>query len=201
MPGRSTQKDDLFQQVRLAMVEATRQTFDYRRKERANETFYAFALYADNHADGLNPASQTEEAYQRRLAKNKTYKEGELGLLRYCPDEWDMNYCGSPKTVLESWRKVYGLLDPILEDETLDKKMKWEHVVRPAFETMIQTLADLDSEGFFGRGPDRELITLMIWITDSSLAEEWWAKSVRQLNSSDVYQRFIASGIPEDYRG
>jgi hypothetical protein len=65
---------------------------------------------------------------------------------------------------------------------------------------MIQCLADLDGEGFFGRNAEREHITLMIWITDSSLAEEWWAKSVKQLNPATVYDSFLRSGIPEDYK-
>jgi hypothetical protein len=186
--------DDLFERVRRAMVEATRLIFTDYRKDHAGETFYAFALYADNYAQGMNPASQTEEAYQRRLAKNTMYGPGELGLLRYCPDEWDMDYCGTHRD--EEWSKVTDLLDPILEDDNLT----WEQAARPAFETMIQALAELDQEGFFGRGADREAVTLMIWITDSSLAEEWWAKSVKQLNPAKVYERFITSGIPENYK-
>jgi hypothetical protein len=94
------------------------------------------------------------------------------------------------------WSQVTDLLSPILDDDNLT----WEQAARPAFETMIQTLADLDGEGFFGRGAEREAITLMIWITDSSLAEEWWAKSVKSLNPAKVYKRFITSGIPENYR-
>jgi hypothetical protein len=193
MARKRKQVDGVFQQVRRAMVEATRLTFDDYRKEHAGETFYAFALYTDNYAHGLGPGSQTEEAYQRRLAENTMYGEDELGLLRYCPDEWDRDYCG---TLRAEWSQVSDLLDPILDDDNLT----WQQAARPAFETMIQTLADLDDEGFFSRGAEREAITLMIWITDSSLAEEWWAKSVKRLNPAKVYKRFITSGIPECYR-
>jgi len=137
------------------------------------------------------PASQTEEAYQARLTKNKGYqerlannklREGEVGLLRYCPDEWDMKYCGTQRR--NEWSQATDLLDLLLADETVAARAS----VDRAFETMIQVLAELDAEEFFGRGEGREAITLMIWITDSSLAEDWWAKSVKQLNPARVYE-------------
>jgi len=60
------------------------------------------------------------------------------------------------------------------------------------FDAMILALGDLDSEGGFGSGAEREKVTLLIWITDSSEAEEWWIKSVKELNPPVVYERFLA---------
>jgi hypothetical protein len=105
-----------------------------------------------------------------------------------------MKYCGTQRRA--EWSQATDLLDVLLQDETLPRRQSIDR----AFETMIQVLADLDSERLFGRGEEREAITLMIWITDSSLAEDWWAKSVKQLNPVKVYERFI-SEIPVDYRG
>jgi hypothetical protein len=97
---------------------------------------------------------------------SEMYGEDELGLLRYCPDEWRRgDYSGRTRPSQQAWKKVDDLLIPILDDDN----RTWEQAARPAFETMIQTLADLDDQGFFGRRAERESITLMIWITDSSL--------------------------------
>jgi hypothetical protein len=186
-------RDQAFEKARRAMVEAARLTFDDYRRAHPDETFYAFALYADNQGDGLSPASHTQEAYESQLAVNSMYAEDELGLLRYCPDEWSSAYTGSARR--DEWSKVSSLLDPILDDTTLS----WEQSSGRVFETMIQALGDLDGEGAFGRGAQREAITLMIWITDSGLARDWWARSVRSLNPRTVYERFI-SEIPAEYR-
>ncbi|SRR5579885_1596983 len=185
---------ELFQRFRSAIVHAARLIFTDFRTQYQEERFYSFAIYADNYAGGMNPATQTEEAWQRALATNTMYGKDELGILRYCPDEWDMDYCGVPHHKKE-WLDAIRLIEPILDDENLS----WEQAVRPTFESMIEALAELDADGFFGRGSEREEITLMIWITDSSLAEEWWAHSIKRLNSDAVYRRFIASGIPECY--
>jgi hypothetical protein len=185
--------DEAFEQARRAIVEAARLTFDDYRHAHPHESFYAFAMYADNRGRGLSPASHTEESYASQLAVNSVYAEDELGLLRYCPDEWSTDYTGSVRR--DEWLQVTRLLDPVLDDRTLS----WEQSSGRVFETMIQALGELDDEGGFGRGAQREAITLMIWISDSGLARDWWARSVRSLNPRTVYERFV-SEITGEYR-
>jgi hypothetical protein len=180
----------IFVEARRAMVHAARSTFAEYGEEHPSETFYAFALYADNYGHAITPAAHTEEAYRKRLAKNSMYKENELGLLRYCPEEWDPDYAGSVR--LEQWAAVADVLGPVLGDESLT----WHQAARPVFEAMTAALADLDKEGFFGRGGSRDKLTLMIWGRDR---DELWAPSIKRLNSPKVYAQFTKSGIPKRF--
>ena len=58
------------------------------------------------------------------------------------------------------------------------------------FTLLADTLAALDAEGCFGTGVAREAVTLMVFVSDHPVTEEWWRESVRRLNPPSVVKRF-----------
>lgn len=180
------------------MVEACRLAFADLQRTFGNETFYAFAIFADSRGLAISPVAQTEEAYRRRVGAGENEPaEGYLGLQRYCPDEWDFAYGGATESSGDAWSEVEKLAEAIIgHDETYTIS---DEAFSSIFETMIQALSDLDGEGFFGQAEKRDAITLMIWFSDSDANECRWAESVKRLNPVNVYQRFMRE-IPPEYQ-
>ncbi|KVH35217.1 hypothetical protein WS88_19490 [Burkholderia cepacia] len=56
---------------------------------------------------------------------------------------------------------------------------------------MIEALRQLDQEGLFGTGAEREKITLFVTISDDNGAEELENRSAKILNPPAVFDRFI----------
>lgn len=173
-----------FDRLRYNMVQAARRTFKTFRDQQPGEQFYAFALTTDDDATGAQPAANTEESFQRAVAQYAASgSKVDAGYLRFSPDEWA--YEGAEGNTAE-WGKIWEM-NGILSDEAPVRESKMK-----SLETMILALKDLDKEGFFGRGAQREAITLMIWISGSAQAERWQSKSVKALNPIKVQKKFRA---------
>jgi hypothetical protein len=143
-------------------------------------------LYTDGDARGATPAANTEEALLRAIKRysEKDYKPPERGHLRYIPDEWE--YSG-PKGDTNAWCKIWTINERLCENDAAS----FRAYKRKALDAMILALKDLDADGYFGIGPQRELITLMIWLTDSPEALTWWGRSIKRLNPKTVYDRVV----------
>ncbi|MBC7821248.1 MAG: DUF4303 domain-containing protein [Planctomycetaceae bacterium] len=170
----------VFTQLRHDMANAARLTFDYFQREHPTEDFYAFALYTDDDASGAIPAANSEQSFER--AKQRyvaSHSSPTPEKLRYTPDEW--GYAGGFGAI-DEWHTIWETNETIGSDDGVLRRL----------ETMMLALKDLDAEGYFGDGPQREKITLMIWITDSYNANEWRVRSVKELNPRTVYKRFLS---------
>jgi hypothetical protein len=58
---------------------------------------------------------------------------------------------------------------------------------------MILALKDLDADGFFGTGPERERIILLVWVDKFEDSDAWWARSAEELNPGHVYKRLLSN--------
>jgi hypothetical protein len=169
------------------MAKAARLTFSVYKQQHPDEDFYAFALYTDDDAGGANCAANTEQSLKRAT---QSYIDGgytlpEPGQMRYIPDEWV--YSGAEGSI-DAWGKIWEMNEALAADDSF-----WfKRYKKKALEAMILALKDLDADEFFGTGRDRERITLLIWITDSADAENWWLRSIEQLNPKPVYKRFLS---------
>jgi len=178
--------DESFEQFRKKIADAARLTFTVYRQQHPDEQFCTYALYSDSDGGGPNPAACTEQLLNRIAQGYVNHGLApDPGYLRYTPDEW--KYCGAEGSV-DEWEKVWVMNEVLRADKTASLL-----TYKPsAFQASILALRDLDSEGFFGSGEQREKITLLIWITDSFEAEEWWIRSVQDLNPPTVYNRFMS---------
>src|SRR5271166_3494257 len=65
-----------------------------------------------------------------------------------------------------------------------------------AYVAMAMGLRDLDAEGFFGTGPEREKVTIFCSMVDSEETVWLEAESAQLLNPPQVYDRFFAEWLP-----
>lgn len=174
--------------LRSEMVEATRLSFDACRRDHAGETIYAYALVMCSvDGEALQPWCHTEESNAKQEAKHPSKSEREAGVRRYCPDEWWPVASGPVKTSRgRGWDDIRADLNGL----HIESKNREPHVVP---EMLIDTLETLNREGYFGTGKPRDAVTLMIYISDNPLSEEWWPDSVRRLNPPAVRKRFKAA--------
>lgn len=180
-----------FEQLGHDMAQAARISFAAYRQQHRDEDFYAFALYTDQDALGPTPAVSTEQSLARAIERNvgAVYDVSEIALLRYVPDEWA--YLGAEGNP-EDWHAIWETVDELSEDDS----MPFPTFRHKIWQALILALKDLDGEGFFGTGEERERVTLLIWPSQASEAEQWWIRSVRELNPETVWKRFLSELPP-----
>lgn len=180
-----------FSLLRSEIAAAARCAFATVLKNHPDEQFYAFALYSDDAAMSVVPAANSEEAL-RRKAQNEKQDEGSPApdappvessgeWARWFTGEWAYEAEGG-----EHFDRVDDLLNAA--DNCADADF-------PAFrinlyETMIEALGELDAQGFFGTGEQREAVTLFCSISDSDDAEQLENRSAEKLNPAIVYEKF-----------
>jgi hypothetical protein len=169
------------------LAEATRLAFDACRRDNPDQTLYAYALVMC-HACGeaLEPWCHSEE----QLASKESKWPGDpkwAGQRRYCPDEWWALRSGPVRT-RRGW-----------DFEAIESRLALVHEQhreeRPdiVLGLLIDALGALDREGYFGSGASREAVTLLVYVSDDALSDEWWPESVRRLNPPAVVERFRAA--------
>ena len=168
-----------FARLRTLLRDAAREHFTALRRKHPDEQFYAFALYTDDGAMTVEPAANSEEGFERQAEHGG---EDEACYYRWGTAEWAYE-AGAQGT---SFEKVYKALNPPdrCEDDDFGPFCEELHAA------MIGALADLDGEGFFGSGKDRERVTLFISISDSEDLERIEDESAKALNPKPVYARF-----------
>jgi hypothetical protein len=166
-----------------ALKSATRQTFEAVQRQHTNEQFYAFALYTEGLGAYLSPTSNTEEALIRSAAGS----DFEPIELRWNPCDWEYHLEGE-----EAFTAVQQLLtevDPYQQpDDDTDGDVETQ--AQQVFETSLRVLKELDAEGLFGHGADREKVVINLFKGDQEEDERLaWAQ---QLNPPPVWKRYEA---------
>jgi hypothetical protein len=185
--------------VRSTLVEAVRNAFGRIGEQKSGERFYAFALCSDEEAEGVCGSANTEEGFQARLKRNETYRKGieeriakhgmtwadYTNYFRWNLPEWAYHNTGSGD---------FRALDPLIPDpipdaeeepvESLDYRAR-------LYGSMVLAMKDLDSEGFFGAGEQRDSVVLLCDLVEPP-EKIWFAvESARVLNPPEVFQGFL----------
>jgi hypothetical protein len=173
--------------LRAELAEAARQTFDAVRRERPGETVYAYALVmASIGGEAVQAWCHTEETFAKKESRSPGEAE-RAGFRRYCPDEW---WAATTRSIRTAAGRDWSGLAAALGEE-------WDRCRATApdivLELLIGALRDLDQEGYFGTGLQRDAVTLMIYISDDAHSSRWWPESVRRLNPPAVVKRFTAA--------
>ncbi len=156
------------------------------RKKAGKEPLYAFALYSDDDAMTLIPAANTESGL-RACAERYGFTTAKQidGSLRWSTAEWAYEGVGAD-------RQFNEICEHLARFATGDWPVAGGHrrFRKQVYEAAIGALEDLDADGAFGRGKDRERLTLFVTISDSDVAPKLERASAKRLNSPEVYRRF-----------
>src|SRR4026208_2314532 len=171
-------------ELRAAITNAARETFTKLRDTHSKETFYAFALYTSNSANYITASANTEEGLlQRAKHYEKQKKKGlrrHADLLRWHPPDWAYHCAGDD--YFEAAEEILGVLPDIndLDEDRFEKEFDSRMFL------FIEALKQLDVEGFFGRGKERQKVTLLVAMGDQET--KLLLKCAQQLNPANVYK-------------
>ena len=157
------------------------------RAAHAGEQFYAFALYTDEGVAGVSPAANTEAHLTKRIAEYKYTKPAEINYLRWSTSEWAYEGFGW-KHFKPSYDAMMAVRHPPEGDDDPFPVYR-KRVVR----LMIDVLAEMDREGVFGRGAERDRVTLLCSMTDPDDPFALLDRSARALNPPTVVARYEAT--------
>ena len=182
-------RNDLF---RSEMNQAIRLSSRDLQQKLAGERLYGFSLCLESLGFFVGAYGNSEEGLDRvvdvyRKKGYYTAKKGDLtshlrASLRWnCEDGWlaldDPYYTNSNELLRASYDS-----DP---DQFYDRGC-----TRLVYLECLAALADCDRDGLFGRGRDRESLTLTMYLGDQS-DQEWLGWAI-QVNPDEVYNRFQA---------
>ncbi len=174
-----------YRHLRVILKEAARRAFDEVRHLHADESFYVFALHTSDEATYAVPSANSEEGLRRKLAEYA--KEGfaaDEQTLRWNACDWVYHTAGK-----NYFSEVQQFIDDAINKVGAETSVAaWERRTKRLFEVFLHSLRDLDAEGFFGSGEERNRILLLLTIGDCDQDTILtWAK---QLNPPAAFQRF-----------
>lgn len=167
-------------ELRAAAREAIRLSFEELLAAHPGERFYAFALYTDDGVSGISPAANSEEGLATKIAEYG--EDAEPNYLRWTTSEWSYEGFG--------WDRTKDVYHSIMEMPGRDDD--FDAFYAGVLTLMEGVIADLDAEGLFGRGTEREGVTLLCTITDSDEALAYERRTVRALNPQAAAARYEA---------
>lgn len=194
-----------FDLLRQRIRDSSRRTFDAVRAAHPAEKFYVFALYSYEDAVGVSPSANTEEAYQIAVAKKTSDEEYQkwlgshgisfsaslLGDQRWSPYEWKYECAES-----DSFKSVDALINHRgMGFYDRDDPMGFVTFKANVLASMVLALGDLNSDGYFGEGSERNAMTIFCSIPNSSLTAWLEEDSARRLNPPAVFQKFAEERI------
>jgi len=181
-------------ELTAALVEAARRAFTQVRAEHPAEVFYCFALCTSADVGYIEPTCSGEQGL-REVAQDYVQADGgtlatQLAELRWSPVDSPYHSFGD-----EHFAEVQRLLaarpDPYdLDEDAADVE------VRARFEACFGALAQLDREGCFGDGAQRNRVLVTVLQGDQS--DRSRLRNARRLNPAMVVQRLAEDlQIPE----
>lgn len=188
-----------FAEVRRLIAAGAKKTYAELRAESPNEHFYAFALYDSDDATGPQVSANSEEKFQELLVQARHQYESrgynsrpfgprEEASYRWGTAEWWYEACSDAR----DFRPAYELLEKLA---AATAESDYPAFKAQASAAMVGALRDLDREGVFGRGPEREEVTLFASISDSRDAEWLERESARLANPPAVFARFESEAL------
>lgn len=194
-----------FSLLRQRIVEASRQTFDAVRTAHPDETFYVFALYTVDDAVGINPSVNSEQAYQRAVAKQTadearrkwleshgiSFTASLVGDQRWSAYEWAYECAESDR--FEAVNELINNRGMAFYDE--DDPMGFVKFKAGVFASMVLALRDLNEKGYFGKGVSRDSLTVFCSVPSSDCTVWFEQDSALRLNPPKVFQTFASERI------
>ena len=166
-----------FDQLRRDVAEATRRAFAAVQSACQGQRLYAFALFSDGSAMTVCPAANTDEAYRRAIQKAEADDAEQKNYYRWAFPEWGVTSKGA-----DGFNAICSALRTAdrYDDKTPDGFVRFKARV---YATMLLALLDLEREGVFGTGAEREHLTVFCSEPDSGCAVWLEDESARRLRA------------------
>ena len=168
-----------FQALQSQLTQATPAAFTEVLGLHRAEGIYSFALYSDEGAMTVCPATNT-------LAHVATQAPEDLPYAKFEPAEWRYENVGAAAQFDAIGRQLRAqALDEARTDEG------FEQFRQQLYATCIDVLADLQQQGFFDQAAGREVF-LLFHVSDSDTPAEELAQLVRRLNPNAYGDEYLA---------
>jgi Domain of unknown function (DUF4303)/PQQ-like domain/WD domain, G-beta repeat len=169
-----------------AIADAARRAFTQVRVENPAERFYCFALFASGVVGVIEPTCMGEQALREEAQDAVDAGGGSLETnlteLRWSPVDSPYYLHGE-----EHFAEVQRLLDARPDPYELDGDAEAKAEVQARLEACFDALAQLDREGFFGRGEQRDRV--LITVLRGHQSDRSLLRDARRLNPATVIQR------------
>ncbi len=183
-----------YDKLRTAILDAARLSFTNLLEAHPDEQFYAFSLYTDDDVTSVYSSANSEEEYQQAIIKFKEafdedeMEKADLNSLRWAYVEWAYDCFG--KVYFEDLNNLLGDINQNKAEMTINDFIMHKKQVLNA---LITALYDLNKEGLFGDGEDREQVTVFASTSDCDSDEGFQSQndSAKILNPESVFQSFL----------
>ena len=175
-----------YSEVAMTVRDGLRAAFTDLLAANPDRSFYAFAIWTDDSLQFANAAANTEEGLVATVRRYNKEVDPEYGTtstrngMRWSYGDWEFfpvdgdEYLADVNTVLQ---------DNFNADEEVFQKQ-----IQPLWQALLDGFKELDADGFFGKGPDRSKITLLVvGHVPEEIVDHW----VTVLNPETVAQQFI----------
>jgi hypothetical protein len=161
-----------------------------------NQSFYAFALWTDDSLQFLYPAANTEEALTATVRRYRETVDPKYGCtstqagMRWSYGDWGF----FPAEVGE---KYFEDINEALRVNIESTEEEFKAGIELLWPAILSGFQRLELERFFGSGPERSKITLLlVGDLDGELVNSW----VSALNPPKIVDRYINwnSDAPDD---
>lgn len=180
---------------RSLLQDDTRRAWSDLLDRRRGEQICAFALVTSDDFLGASAVGDTIERREQRLVKRPSRNRAETTYHEWAyawnTGEWDSIYSADQPCQQPSLLDFNSML--AFEQAWLSGGHSERAFKRNMLRAMVDVLADLDKEGLFGKGDQREGLTLFVEITDSYDEEVAKLKTARLLNPPKSARRLTGS--------
>jgi hypothetical protein len=166
---------------------ASKATFAELMRANAGQTFYAFGLWTDDALQFLTPVANTEEALTATVKRYKETVDPKYGCtstragMRWSYGDWGFF---PAEVAVDHFEEINDALRTNFDSD----EEKFKAGTTSLWRAILSGFQRLEKERFFGTGPQRSNITLLlVGDLQSELVDSW----VLTLNPPDVADRFI----------
>jgi len=168
--------------IRNTVREAARKAFSELRRTYPSDDFYYFVLWTTDVVHPPAPCACSKQGLEKTIAQySQDNDEVSAEELRW--SEADSPYDGFGLEYFDEVKKLFNQLD-----DPYDRSIEENDRI---FEAIIQAMADLDREGFFGIGVERDKIVINVTMPGDE-SEEDVIERAKMLNPSSalvVYEK------------
>lgn len=177
-------------EFRAALLEGVRQAYIELKRRMATESLYGFSLCLNSLGQSVGGVyGLTEEKLNKTVINYISRGYSALGCdlrnLLQVNLRWSVEDAG-----IYVDEQYFAEADRVL---SASFESDWETfyengTTRVVYGTCLHVLQELDAEGLFGRGQDRNRLVLNLWLGDQG--DEELLSWAQQLNGDDIYSRF-----------
>jgi len=179
-----------FTELKEKIMFATKQAFIEMYEKHGEERIYAFALYSDEGAMTVCPATNTLDYLETEKKKDSDlddfdmFDETDLKYYKFEPAEWKYEMMGADKLFNEISKQCYDEADKSEENDEFDSYQN------QLYNTCIEVLEELKSANFFKQITGNDIF-LFFTVTDYEFGKREVKKIIKTLNDNKYNKEYL----------